>query len=162
RGLAELGRIGRGRGRSGHRGEGGRMGVMSSYWLWIALLAAAPEATGQAPQATGGKVGEGAPTSALVWGRLAAPPVRKARGPVRRGVATNQGLPPGVVADDLRDACPGMAGRVRVRYGPAEVLAGARDTGWVDVNGETDFAHVFRLEGLLPGTRYHYASETAG
>src|SRR3954470_11497533 len=55
-----------------------------------------------------------------------------------------------------------MPGRVRVRYGPDEDLAGARDTGWVAVTAETDFSHVFRLEGLEPGTRYSYSSETAG
>src|SRR3954469_20144833 len=137
------------------------MGAVSSPLLWAALLAAAP-AAGEPHQATGVKVGEVTPTSALVWVRPTARPARNADGPVRRGVATNKGLPPGVLVEDLRDACPGMAGRVRIRYGPGEDLAGARDTGWVAVTGETDFAHIFRLEGLEPGTRYYYSSETAG
>src|SRR4051794_30338940 len=124
------------------------MGVMSTSWIGLALLAIAPATTGETHQATGLKVGEVTPTSALIWVRLTARPARNADGPIRRGVATNQGLPPGVVVDGLRDACPGMAGRVRVRYGPDEGLAGARDTGWVAVSAETDFAHVFRLEGL--------------
>jgi alkaline phosphatase D len=72
------------------------------------------------------------------------------------------GLPPGLTAADLRDACPGAPGRVRLRYGTRADLAGCRDTGWVDVTGETDFSHKFRLDRLEPGTVYYYSSETAG
>src|SRR5947209_1556030 len=101
------------------------MGATSSLLLWATLLAAAPGAAGDSHQATGVKVGEVTPTAALVWVRLTANPSRNDSGPVRKGPASNQGLPPGVVAEQLRDACPGMPGRVRVRYGTREDLADA-------------------------------------
>ena len=49
---------------------------------------------------------------------------------------------------------------MRVRYGTREDLDDARDTSWAEVTADTDSAHVFRLDGLEPGTRYHYISET--
>jgi alkaline phosphatase D len=134
------------------------MSAVPWFLLWAASLTVAAESH----QATGVKVGEVTPSSALIWARLTAHPARNAEGPLRRGVATNQGLAAGQTAEGLRDACPGAPGRVRVRYGTREDLAGARDTGWVDVAADTDFAHIFRLDGLEPGTRYHYAAETAG
>jgi alkaline phosphatase D len=139
------------------------MSVVTVLLLGSTLFAAAPAAAGgESHQATGVKVGEVTPRSALVWVRLTARPARNAEGLLRRGVATKQALPPGVAAEDLRDACPGAPGRARVRYAPREDLAGARDTGWAEVTAETDFAHVFLLNGLEPGTRYYYASETTG
>jgi alkaline phosphatase D len=138
------------------------MGAVLSLLLWSVLSAAPEVAPGEPHQATGVKVGEVTPNSALVWVRLTARSARSAEGLLRRGVATGQGLPPGMAAESLRDACPGAPGRVRVRYGTREDLAGARATDWVDVSAETDFAHVFRLEGLEPATRYHYATETTG
>lgn len=140
------------------------MGVVASL-VWTALwITAAPGEALETHQATGVKVGEVTPDSALIWVRLTARPARNAEGPVRRGVATKKAQPPGVNPNELRDACPGMPGRVRVRYGTREDLAdtNSRDTGWVDVSAATDFAHVFRLDGLQPATRYYYASETAG
>lgn len=140
------------------------MSAVSSPLLWAALLSLAQAtAAGESHQATGVKVGEVTPDSALVWVRLTAKPSRNADGPVRRGVAKDQ-EPPAKDEDveDLRDACPGAPGRVRVRYGTSDDLDGGRDTGWADVTAATDFAHVFRLDGLKPGTRYSYVSETAG
>lgn len=138
------------------------MGAGFASWVWAAWLSFAPvpETAGETHQATGVKVGEVTPNSALIWVRLTAKPTRNADGPIRRGVAKNQ-LPLTIRVEDLRDACPGAPGWVRVRYGTSESLDDARDTGWVMVTETTDSAHVFRLDGLKPGTRYHYASETA-
>lgn len=99
----------------------------------------------EAFQATGTRVGEPTPTTAVVWTRLTEQAVRK----------------PGTLAD-FEGACPGTAGRVRLRYGTREDLMGAQATAWANVTEATDFTHHFRLTGLKPGTRYYYASEAEG
>lgn len=140
-----------------------RTSALLTTIVWtVAALAFAQESKAESHQATGVKVGEVTPDSARVWVRLTARPARNADGPVRRGAATKNAQPPAVPAESLRDACPGAPGRVRLRYGPHEDLADARDTGWVEVSARTDFAHVFTLDGLEPATRYYYASETSG
>lgn len=112
--------------------------------------AGSPAADAPPPrQATGTRVGEVTPDSAVVWTRLTANPTRAA------GEA-------GGAADRLEGSCPGAAGRVRVRYGPREDLSDAAATAWADVTEATDFTHHFRLTGLRPATVYHYASETTG
>ncbi|WP_394796001.1 alkaline phosphatase D family protein [Armatimonas sp.] len=95
-------------------------------------------------QATGTRVGEPTATTAVVWVRLTA--------------ATRK---PGTLAD-FEGACPGAAGRVRLRYGTREDLSGAQATPWVSVTEATDFTHHFALADLKPATRYFYASESDG
>jgi alkaline phosphatase D len=99
--------------------------------------------------------------SAMIWVRLTARSERNREGIVRRGKPAKH-LDPGVGVDQLEGSCPGMAGRVRVRYGTAEDLSNATASDWVEVDEATDFAHVFRLAGLKPATVYHYSCETAG
>src|ERR1700712_3662655 len=101
------------------------MGAVSSMLLHVALLSIAAESH----QATGVKVGEVTPDSALIWVRLTARPSRNAEGVVHRGVAKKQAAP-GKDVENFRDACPGAIGRVRVRYATTEDLRDARDTGW--------------------------------
>jgi alkaline phosphatase D len=114
-----------------------------------------------AHQATGTRVGEVTPTSAIVWTRLTLQPARN-----NDGVKFAKGDKPtpeelGAV-EKLEGACPGAAGRVRLRYGPNEDLTGATTTDWMEVAEAGDFIHQFHLKYLKPGTRYHYASETTG
>jgi alkaline phosphatase D len=90
-------------------------------------------------QATGVKVGEVGPSSAVVWLRRTASSERKADG-----------------------ACPGAPGRVRVRVGTREDLSDAKPADWVAVREEADFTLQLRLEGLEPGTRHHFAAEAEG
>jgi alkaline phosphatase D len=111
-------------------------------------------------QATGVKVGEVTDTSAIVWMRLTANPVHNAGGRAVQSMGVP--LPAGVNIAELRGACPGAAGVVRLRYGTAESLDGANATPRTEVTAKTDFSHQFRLTGLKPGTTYHYAAETAG
>lgn len=122
------------------------------------LLAAQDQPT---RQATGVKVGEVSDTSAIVWMRLTAN-----AGPLAAGKDFPRGkpihLPNEVRVDQLRGACPGAAGQVRLRYGTSAHLAGARVLDWADVTAKTDFSRQWRLSGLQPGTVYHYAAETAG
>lgn len=110
-------------------------------------------------QATGVKVGEVTARSAIVWTRLTAYASHNARG---RWIPRRQPLPQGVAIDDLKGACPGAAGRIRLRYGTRENLAGATTTEWVNVGPRTDFSHQFRLENLSPATEYFFAVETTG
>ena len=96
-------------------------------------------------QATGTRAGEPTATTAVVWVRLTAAATRK----------------PGTLAE-FEGACPGAAGRVRLRYGTREDLSGAQATPWVSVTEATDFTNHFALADLKPATRYFYASESAG
>lgn len=111
-------------------------------------------------QASGVRVGEMTDTTAVVWTRVTANPTRNSTGQRfdEKGADTTvRGK-----VDDSHGACPGAAGRVRVRYGVKEDLSDAVATDWADVTVKTDFIHQFKLTGLKPGTRYHYATETTG
>ena len=132
---------------------------MTAFWI---LSMTFPSAAALEPhQATGVKVGEVAPDSAIIWVRLTAKSERNSHGVDRRGPRLDS-RPATVPVDTLEGECPGMAGRVRVRYGPHESLDDAQETDWADVSAATDFAHQFRLTGLTPDTLYHYTTETAG
>lgn len=117
-------------------------------------------------QATGVRVGEVTDTTAIVWTRLTAHAERNNKGLLIPGRAAGkkpeQLAKVTVPVEQLEGACPGAAGRVRVRYGTREDLRDATATEWIDVSDKTDFLHQFRLKNLQPGTAYHYASETAG
>jgi alkaline phosphatase D len=114
-------------------------------------------------QAMGTKVGEVTDTAALVWTRLTAAAERNRDGVVLKGTGEKGPQPPLTVAvAELEGACPGAAGRVRVRFGAREDLHDAQTTEWAEVSAETDFTHQFALTGLQPATLYHYATETTG
>jgi alkaline phosphatase D len=112
----------------------------------------------EARQATGVKIGEVSDTSAIVWLRLTAQSRPNAKGKdFPRGKGPND-----VRVDELRGACPGALGSVRLRYGTNADLSGATTTEWQEVTAKSDFSRQVRLSGLKPGTMYHYAAETAG
>jgi len=112
-------------------------------------------------QATGVKVGEVTDTSAIVWMRVTEKAERRADGVVRRGRA-KEALPSELRPKDLEGSVPGAPGRVRLRYGTGDDLAGAKQTGWADVSAEDDFTHKFHLNDLKSSTVYHYSAETSG
>jgi alkaline phosphatase D len=114
-------------------------------------------------QATGVKVGEVADVSAVVWTRLTRHPVRNNEGVLISG-RFKKAAPKEVTVpvDELEGACPGMPGRVRVRYGTSADLSAARTTEWADVAAETDFTHQFALTGLKAATVYHYETQSTG
>jgi alkaline phosphatase D len=117
-----------------------------------------------AKQATGTKVGEVRDTSAIVWTRLTASSTRKNDGVVfspRKGKSEPKPKLT-VPASEVEGACPGAAGRIRLRYGTKEDLSDAKETEWMAVSEATDYTHHFSLTGLNPGTAYHYAVETKG
>src|SRR5438477_7263613 len=109
-------------------------------------------------QATGVKVGEITPTSAVIWTRRTQSPRRIDTG-VRYRASGNQAthLAQGVDVNAIEGACPGEAGYVKVTV---EAQSGRRAKPWTAVNAEADFTHQFRIDGLRPATVYRYAIET--
>src|SRR5262245_52076004 len=109
-------------------------------------LATAQDAQGSR-QATGVKVGEVTDRSAIVWMRVTAE-----AGPNVKGKDFPRGkpilLPKDVRVEDLRGACPGAAGRVRLRYSTRADLANAQRTTWAEVTARTDFSQQFQLGDL--------------
>lgn len=102
-------------------------------------------------QATGVKVGEVTHDSAIVWMRLTRNATR---------TAGTKNFNSAALVEPLDGACPGAAGKVRLRFAPAADLAGAIETPWQEVGAATDFGYLFKLNGLAPATTYHYCTET--
>jgi alkaline phosphatase D len=118
-----------------------------------------------AHQAMGTRTGDVTSNSAIVWTRLTQHPVRNNEGIVLSGRAVDlkkgKQLPTTTApVEQLEGACPGMPGRVRLRYAPNADLRDAKVTDWFEVNADGDFIHQFKLSNLQPGTTYHYLSET--
>ena len=77
-------------------------------------------------QATGIKIGEVTPNSAIVWCRLTRNLVRNDDGVVFAQPKPKEPPQPVTVpVDAIEGACPGMAGRMRVRYGTGPDLRDA-------------------------------------
>ncbi len=140
--------------------------------LLLAVIASGASAEGPF-QATGIKVGEVSPRSALVWTRLtrhAAPNPETAPEPILTHRPSPDGdplksqiigvaFPDGVGPDDVRGAVPGAPGEVRV----GTRVAGTSEwawTPWQAVDPERDFTRQFELTGLEPATRYELRSES--
>jgi len=126
-----------------------------------ALLCCLAAPAQESRQATGVRVGEVTADSAIVWMRVTAKAARNDAGIPRRG-PVGAPLPSDLRVADLEGACPGAAGRVRLRYGTREDLRDARATTWVEVSPQRDYSHQFVLRDLKPDTTYYYAAETAG
>ncbi|MFO1096087.1 MAG: PhoD-like phosphatase N-terminal domain-containing protein, partial [Planctomycetaceae bacterium] len=119
------------------------------------------EATGPF-QATGTRVGEVTDTTAVVWTRLTAHPTRNNDGVVFSEKVDRQNFrPTDIPVAEIEGACPGMPGRVRLRYSPHADLREAVTTDWIDVTDAQDCIYQFELGNLRPETAYHYASEAA-
>lgn len=120
-------------------------------------------AEGSGPwQATGTRVGEVSTDSAIVWTRLTKHPQRNNDGVVfPKKVDRKNFTPTDVPVADIEGACPATAGRVRLLYGLTEDLSDAVTTEWIDVAGEPDSIHQFRLSGLHSGSTYYYVSQAA-
>ena len=119
-------------------------------------------------QAMGARAGEVTDTTAIVWTRLTAAPVRnnggvviphRAKDEAKRGKSESK---VNVPVDQLEGACPGAPGRVQLRYGTRDDLSDAKVTEIAVASAANDFICEFKLSGLKPGTVYHYASETSG
>lgn len=127
--------------------------------------AAGQEATkvpaGEQHQATGTRVGEITPTSAIVWTRLTKNTTRNNKGLVFKGKGTSQDpATVDVPVSEIEGACPGLEGAIRLRYSPVGA-AESTVTEWELATAETDFTHHFRLSDLKPATRYRYVVEAS-
>jgi alkaline phosphatase D len=139
------------------RTSGGALGSALSAGVLGEAIAGNPPA--QSRQATGVKVGEVTDTTAIVWTRLTANATGNTKGVL---LINTVPLPANLTIAQLRGACPGMAGRVRLRHGTNQNLQGATVTEWFEVGANTDFTKQFALANLKPRTVYHYAVETTG
>lgn len=116
-------------------------------------------------QATGTRAGEVTDTTAIVWTRLTKQATRNNAGvvfPLLKGKEAKKNQQPVPAVHEIEGACPAMSGRVRLRYGLREDLSDAKELPWIDVTEENDGIHHFKLEGLQPGSTYHYISESMG
>ena len=131
--------------------------------------------------ATGIKVGEVTPTTAIVWTRLTkAANAVPADGPKltvtytdENGVTSEefQGdrftrkptviYPEGATVDTLAGAAPGTSGSARVRYTPKDTEAW-KETAWMDVDPARDFTAHIPLSDLTPATEYRIVVESRG
>jgi len=145
--------------------------------LAATALAACGEPAAEGPyQATGIKIGEITPSSAIIWTRLTEKPERVAndmiRPPVRYRRPGVDGLvdpppwpetpadwvpvvelPAGMGVQDMQGAAPGAPGETRVMYRPA----GSDEwqtTDWGAVDPARDFTRQIALAELVPGTPY--------
>jgi alkaline phosphatase D len=139
------------------------VGSLVAAGAWVDPAEAADERSENSHQATGTRVGEVTDTQAILWTRLTENATRNNQGLVVGGrVNRNNPVRVTVPVEQLEGACPGAAGRVRLRYGKQQDLSDAQTSDWVDVSEATDYIHQFRLSGLSPDTAYHYETQTAG
>src|SRR5258708_20018334 len=112
-------------------------------------------------QATGVKVGEITPTSAVIWTRRTRSAKRLDSG-VRYRASGQEAthLAQGADVDAIEGACPGEAGYIKVTVEGQSGSDPPPSKPWTPVNVEADFTHQFRIDGLRPATAYRYAVET--
>jgi alkaline phosphatase D len=110
--------------------------------------------------ASGVKVGEVTDSAAILWARLTAASSRTT-GKRLTGRPKKDAAPTAEDVAKAEGACPGAAGRIRVRFGTKPDLADAKVTGWEAVAEKNDFVHQFALSGLPADATIHYAVETA-
>lgn len=133
----------------------------TAIFLPCATTAAGEQESGP-HQATGTRVGEVTETSAIVWTRLTKHPQRNQDGIVFPKKADRQKKQSvSVPVEQIEGVCPGMPGRIRLRFGLRDDLSDAAETDWIDVNETTDFIHQFQLSDLKSDSTYHYVSQTA-
>ena len=145
----------------------------ASYVVLLWLFSAATVVADEVYQATGMKIGEVTPHSAIVWTRLTKYEQRNpSKGPQvvvkyteqegpgnrRAGEVAAIEYPEGKTVDDLRGAAPGAAGETRVRYRP--VGRGAwQNTSWQPIDPVRDFTRQVLLNDLEPQTNYEVRVE---
>lgn len=127
----------------------------------------------QVHHATGIKIGEVTPTSAIVWTRLTLNEQRNPTdGPMvtiryvnnefdknrRKGKVEAVVYPDGVTADSLREAAPGAAGETRVRFRP-KATGEWKTTDWETVDADKDYTRQFSIQDLIPATEYELVVE---
>lgn len=140
-------------------GYGGWLAVASRPASSTPLVAQDPRSA--VFQATGTRVGEVTPTSAIIWTRATSVATRQPAGRVSISA---------IAIDELEGACPGTAGHIWVRYAREDkVRQGGEADDWAFLPGSSvteiatvdcadDFIHQFALRDLTPDTTYYYES----
>lgn len=127
------------------------------------LLCLAAFVTAAAPAqpflAMGARVGEVTENSALIWVRLTETATRRAVDAEVQWTTLGEDRPLPPEPNDLKGACPGAPGKVRVRFATNPELKNARTTDLMAVSARTDFTHKFPIENLKPATRHYYRVE---
>lgn len=114
-------------------------------------------------QATGVRIGEITPSSAVVWTRRTTASSRLVDGIPRKGHGKQaQPVKPDEDISAFEGACPGAEGSVRLILEPKGGRGGRRTLDWVELRADSDYSHQFRLDGLEPGVEYEFAVETRG
>jgi alkaline phosphatase D len=130
--------------------------ALGSARLWA-------EESPEVRQATGLRIGEITPNSAVIWARHTASLTRLDNGIVRKGHAPKATIvKPGEDVDKFEGACPGAPGAIRIFAEPVSGPGRRIAMRWQEVGPQTDFSHQFRLEGLAVDTEYRLAIETRG
>lgn len=150
-------------------------GGLAAFRNFRFVKLSAPSATkldlALAPQLGNGfRNGWAAQTSIVVWTRTTAQAEMKTGawdfvsipGEQARSLSLSQDadmltkvqLPTGASLDSMNGACPGFEGEVRLTYFPETLRALSKSTSWSRTTAELDFTHQWKLDGLLPGTRY--------
>lgn len=115
----------------------------------------------QSHQATGVKIGEVTPDSAVIWARRTAGANRLADGILRKGAGKNAQPPePGADVGHFEGACPGGTGYMRLLVEPVAIRGRKHTSDWVEVNPDNDYSYQFRITGLEPASLYRYTVET--
>ncbi len=68
-------------------------------------------------------------------------------------------LPQGVRLEQMKGACPGAPGEVRLTYFPAGDESSKRTTDWTVTHSSRDYSCQWKLERLKPGTTYNACIE---
>lgn len=63
-------------------------------------------------------------------------------------------IPAGLTLDQMIGACPGASGEVKLTYYPLTDKNKRTETVWVAVDNDKNFTKQWKLENLLPGTKY--------
>lgn len=158
----------------------GRMRLVFGLALFAFVIDLAFAANGGPYFATGIKIGEVTPTSAIVWARLTRDAAHvPADAPVPRivyhgpdGATADEPpnrrdpnwkpdvrYPDGATVETIAGAAPGADGEVRIRY-KREDDSTWSETAWTRVNPGHDFTCAVKLSGLLPASRYALAVDS--
>lgn len=69
-------------------------------------------------------------------------------------------IPEGLTLDEMIGACPGASGEVKLTYFPLTNSKDKTEIEWVAVDNEKNFTKQWKLENLLPNTKYVVEIET--
>ena len=132
----------------------------------------------EAHLAMGFRIGEVTQDSAIIWVRVTANKDRNWHGkkivghlgprvtlkPGDNAAQSDEYKELGIPVTELEGEVSGFAGQVKVFCAPwinrTEKSPPAFDSGWVDVNADTDFSRQFKLSKLKPNTRYYVNAQT--